>query len=201
MSVYYEYRISTDCPECMHPLVVNGPFLEVSCTACGALVPLVPDFWKVRFTIEEGSGFFVQGERLGPEPGKKKKPACYQCGGNLPADTVADGADGVVVCPGCGTLHATYPVPDWIHGLAKKNLHPCQVFCADKDGKDDSFSGAAGTPIAFSCVSCGAALELHGETPRIMECGFCNTKQFLPGALWHALHPVRKIRPWYIRYT
>ena len=200
MPIYYQYRIHTDCPECANPLVVNGPFQEVECTACGSMIPLRIDFWKARFTMEDGGGVFIRGERIGPEPGKQKKPRCWNCGQKLPADEIADGTDDYFPCPGCGTLHATYPVPDWVHGIAKKNLHPVQVFCGDRDGKGDHSGAAEIDPIAFSCINCSASLELNRETPRIMECGYCNTKQFLPGALWHALHPVRKIRPWYIRY-
>ncbi len=50
--------------------------------------------------------------------------------------------------------------------------------------------------IAFACTQCGAQLSVDGST-RTPTCQYCNTRVFLPDALWSALHPVPKVIPFY----
>ncbi|MDF1566166.1 MAG: hypothetical protein P1V51_24250 [Deltaproteobacteria bacterium] len=198
---YFEYRIHKECPECAFPLVVNGPALETRCSSCRARVHLGKEFWSSRFAMSEDGGFFVRGERIGPRPGKKrKKPLCDRCEAPLEVTEVEAGTRGEVTCAGCGAVHLTAPVPEWMRGMKKDGSPPDQLFCVEPEEADESPPEVAPRPIAFACVGCGANLELNLETPRVMTCTYCEVQQFLPGALWHALHPVKRMRSWYVRH-
>jgi DNA-directed RNA polymerase subunit RPC12/RpoP len=55
-------------------------------------------------------------------------------------------------------------------------------------------------PVLFSCARCGANLEVTADTKRILTCSYCDSDLFLPDALWRALHPVQKRRPFWVRF-
>ncbi len=198
--VYYEYQAHMDCPECRGPMILNYPALKAPCASCGSAVNIGEKFWARLFRASETSGVFIMGQRVGVEPGKKRPPHCPDCGQVLNTDDIPNDTDGFFACDSCKKSQAVFPAPSWMKKMTKGDKKsPVQILCAEKESGEDA-AASPPSPIAFSCISCGGSLKLSADTPRILTCEYCQTQQFLPGALWHAIHPVKKIRKWYIKY-
>lgn len=62
------------------------------------------------------------------------------------------------------------------------------------------FLGRLHKPVLFSCPRCGAGLDIAAESPRILTCKYCDSDLYLPDALWHALHPVKRRAPFWVGF-
>ncbi|MFC1670852.1 ankyrin repeat domain-containing protein [Spirochaetota bacterium] len=201
-SKYYSYKIQMDCTECGQPLIINGPMLSLKCGACQSNVQIGKDVWKS--IIESSSGLGGTMNILTYSDFqfdyRKADPQCSQCEARLNADKIVTGNDGTIVCEQCQAHHNTYPAPQWLQKYKAKGYHGDQIFCAEKQGDEVKEDLSKIKPIAIKCVSCGAVLKINTETPRNATCEHCATVQYLPDGLWLALHPVKKIKQWYIRF-
>lgn len=110
------------------------------------------------------------------------------------------GTDGVVPCSACGAVMRTFPAPPLLRTRFPDVL---QFFGATRGDEPPMAptptpNDAAPRPVTFSCPDCGGHLKLTTDAPRILDCRFCRASVFLPDALWFALHPVQKRRPWWV---
>lgn len=208
-------KVRVDCPECGSALFVDGPYKKALCTACGTRTA-VTNLWPTLLdrTMERGSGgphfrqlTFVWAGNLIPQiwygANKGSPPICSTCDQVIEgAEQIADGTEGTLFCPGCGTEHATWPAPGY---LSQKRLpggkRAKQVFLAPPEEQQGTPSPTPADvkPILFGCLNCGANLRITGDTPRVLTCEFCQTDCFLPPEIWNRLHPVRKRRAFWIR--
>ena len=128
------------------------------------------------------------------------RPICPGCAMPLPAEAVPPGGDGRLACR-CGQSIATFPVPEWLRQVVPTAL---QLFGAARDGAPDGLvvmeSSTATKPVLFGCPRCGAGLDIAPESPRILTCKYCDTDLYLPDALWHALHPIKKRTPFWVAF-
>jgi len=195
-SRFARLQIHTKCPSCKHPVPINGPLPHVVCPECGAVKPLPaetiggymawvgdtqPIFDGVAF--RSGDRFQMKCARVAPY--------CERCDTDLPL--VEPGADTVVQCPGCAAKHATFPVPGFAAphaGIAK------QVYCAQRHA--DPSPGDAPDALGFCCPACGGELSLTSASGRVHECEFCSANVFVPDEVWTQLHPVARVRPWFV---
>ncbi|MFC1670549.1 hypothetical protein ACFL20_09155 [Spirochaetota bacterium] len=198
---YMEFKVQMDCGECGFPVMVNGPLVMTKCNSCGAEVNVGSKYWKNLFKRSESSGVFVMGQRIGPKPGKLKSPRCHKCEERLPVKDVVLGKEDDIVCVKCGTVHSSFPPPQWMKRLRNENnKRPAHIFCAEREGQVARKPAREAKPIAFNCINCSSPLKFTVETPRVMECEHCSTQQYLPDGLWHSLHPVKRVKPWYILF-
>lgn len=52
--------------------------------------------------------------------------------------------------------------------------------------------------VLFSCLGCGAPLDVDATVPRILRCRFCDATSYIPDALWLRMHPAQRKRPFYV---
>lgn len=126
-------------------------------------------------------------------------PSCPGCTAPLPAEAVPPGGDGELSCR-CGRSIATFPVPDWLRKVVPSAV---QLFGASRDGVvalPTVEISAAAKPVLFGCPRCGAGLDIDRDAPRVLACKYCASDLYLPDALWHALHPVKKRTPFWVRF-
>jgi DNA-directed RNA polymerase subunit RPC12/RpoP len=209
-------KVRVDCPECGSALFIDGPYKNVVCTACRSRTS-VTNLWPrlLENAIERGgtgqhfralslvwAGNQVPHILYGANKGHP--PICSECGHVITAaDEIADGTDGQFFCPGCGLGHPTWAAPGY---LAQTKLpggkRAKQIFMAPAESAEPP-PAAPGAPevrpVLFGCLNCGANLRITVDTPRVLTCEYCDTDCFLPPAVWHRLHPVRKRRAFWIR--
>lgn len=210
---FFVFKVLMLCPECGGSVAVEGPLLRVVCKACKSTLELTPENWKgvlefrkyeAEFSLIEGKtrgSALTHGElkllvRWGPS-----RPMCPGCGAPMPAEAVLPGSDGPLSCT-CGASITTLPVPDWLRDVVPSAV---QLLGAAREGVPENLeaveSSAAHKPVLFSCPSCGAGLDIATESPRILTCKYCDSDLYLPDALWHALHPVKKRAPFWVGFA
>ncbi len=209
MARYGCFEIRTTCRHCGQPLPINGPVVRMTCRHCfeqvevstDALAGFVNDLEEEYDglgdregrggTLMSGAGTFKYGYwRLAPR--------CKDC--KIPLPEVEDvDTDGSVACPQCGKVFPVFPAPDW---LRKVSPSAVQVI----DGDRDEAEGEAAPPeqdvepIGMSCPLCGAGLKITAEAERLTTCQYCTGDVHIPDAIWLRLHPVPKVREWWLRF-
>jgi len=200
---FYEYKAKKDCDKCGHPIIINGPILQIHCPTCGNINKNSKSFWKNIFSLSETGGVFISGQRVGLKPGIMKNPRCNKCDSKLPIhliDVEKIDNDSSITCSKCNQNHTLYKTPGWMKKMRKNQKNPVLVIGGIRENYNPQDEIISSKPVVFNCVSCSSPLEFNVETPRVMECKYCSTSQYLPDALWHAIHPVITHKPWYIMY-
>ncbi len=195
---------------------VNGPLLELECARCGASNTL---------SDQEISRYIsrIEMEHLRMQPGDRlhatatgnqrlwrcaivaENPRCGVCTAELGVDQIPVGAAEDRACV-CGEPYSTFPAPAWL----KAHLDTAvQVYGADRPASAESgtsdqpvpqVSGGSTEAIVMSCPQCAAGLEMTTETARHASCQFCGLELSLPPVLWRKLHPLPRMRTWYMHF-
>lgn len=193
------FGLRTDCPSCGAHLPVNGPAQQVECADCGeqvavpkeVLCAMLDDFeegWPTpsarqtrtvgdmtwRWTAEVADG-----------------PACPSCAQAIALPDAPQ--EGLLPCPSC---QATLPVERMPARLRKAVQGSAWVIA----GEIDQSRQSPPAPVALACPSCGAGLSITSRHHRITPCDHCGSRVHLPDAVWRALHPPRKVEPWWVRF-
>jgi hypothetical protein len=101
------------------------------------------------------------------------------------------------------TVVASFAAPTWLRDLV---ANAREVFVTDPAAAPGAPSAAAvvpavaARPVVMTCPQCGAALHVTAESQRTTTCQFCPVDVFLPDELWRRLHPVKVVRPWWVRF-
>jgi hypothetical protein len=210
---YGSLSARTECNHCGAPLPLNAPVLEVSCAQCSGQVSVPAETWGVmlrdlddHIVLPEGEGrtanTVIGGQKLVYEI-KREVPYCEKCGTAFEIADVPVGTSRNIACTQCGDPASTEPVPPWL-GQAAPNAR--QLYRVDPDPRLEGSNRIAlspppaARPIALTCPSCGAGLRITVENPRLTSCEFCSADVYLPDAVWHKLHPVKVVTPFYVRF-
>jgi hypothetical protein len=209
---FFVFKVLMPCPECGSTVALEGPSLGAVCNACKSNLELLPENWmgalefrkyEAEFSLTEGmtrGSSLTNGElrllvRWGPA-----RPVCPGCSALMPAEEVPPGGDGRLSCK-CGQSMTTFPAPEWLRAVVPTAV---QLFGAARDGVPEGLVAAESTsvtkPVLFACPQCGAPLHIAAESPRILTCNYCDTDLYLPDALWHALHPIKKRTPFWVAF-
>ncbi len=191
---YGSFTLRTDCPTCAAPVPVNGPEAAVVCGGCGHVVPIpgglvreLLDDFEAGWPKPPGAGLALRGAnhwRWTTRPARA--PACPACGEVLRVDAEAEGT---LTCS-CGATVAVAPVPG---PLAASVPSAQRVFRFQEPPP-------VGAPGTVSCPQCGANVALAAADDRLARCGHCEAQVTVPPEVWRALHPVRAVHPWTVRF-
>jgi hypothetical protein len=203
------FKVRSECSECGEAMILDGPTLAKRCLACQSNVEIEAVYWQRMMAFRHdpelqgckivSTAFALGGSsplrvRMG-----KQEPTCQGCNHALDVGSAATGTDGEIPCE-CGQKMPTFPVPAWLRRLEPKAV---QLFNAAREERGHGTPIVVpreDRPVSFGCPDCGANLKVGMESPRILACEFCRADLFLPDALWHALHPVKKRSAWYVRF-
>lgn len=191
--IYYALKVEVTCPDCRQPVFINGPLNQVTCNSCLSIVTVDKKRWKTVFNSGLGSIQYL-GAHLHIQI-HNEHPHCSACGELLNTDDIETGTKSSLVCHSCNAKNPTFPAPRFLKSYIKAE----QVFCGDDGEPSSDTRNINMKPVAISCIKCGAPLEVTVDTPRNATCTYCNTVQYLPDPLWLSIHPVIKLKKWYVR--
>jgi len=209
MASFYVFMVTTSCPECGGPLLLDGPALRVTCRACRSTVEIPAREWETALSfprqahldLEEGQ--LHTSATLGPEFSFRvrwgpQRPLC-RCGARVDLARWPIGSDGEIPCA-CGRTVTTFPAPAWLKDVT---LDALQIWGAARESAPAPAPEASrdpAKPVSFSCPECGANLKVTSESTRLLECSYCKSDLYLPDGLWFAIHPVRTRQRWYVAF-
>lgn len=206
---YCMYKMQTDCDECGHPVILDGPARTVECTSCMSKLEFDADFWKgvMEDIIEEYGEFEWDWGRKGQQMGShsvsytyaKQVPKCRDCRTPLPLDTIDIGHDGPMACTKCGLANHTRPAPKWLKEVFGDAL---QMFCVPPSEAEALPASLPDElrPVLMACMNCGGKLEVNSDSSRVFNCEYCDSDHWLPEQLWRRFHPAKKKTSWYVGY-
>jgi len=98
----------------------------------------------------------------------------------------------------CGKCSHAMPIKlpdDFIH-----EFHPKAIAVVnDSEGIDEAERNTGKkSMLVFSCMSCGAGLELDADTGRTIKCKYCDNENYLPDSIWTKLHPHKEVSPLFV---
>lgn len=122
---------------------------------------------------------------------------CEECSENIDENEITGAINEKrpVRCPKCS--HAM-PMKEADYFI--KSFHPKAIAIINDSGGIDEAEKNTGksSMLVFSCMSCGAGLELNSDTGRTMKCNFCGNENYLPDAIWTKLHPNKEVCPLFV---
>jgi DNA-directed RNA polymerase subunit RPC12/RpoP len=204
--LYGALECSIKCPKCDAPVFLNGPWETAHCDRCQADISIPHDYWtdmigdivsdvKNEFGEGDGRQSTIFGTFNTTLLYARLQAYCYECKEDFDPDENA-AEPYIHTCKKCGHEIPVAPAPKWLKkGCKAVGL----VVNADPEGKAEDKTPPASEPIVFSCLKCGGALEVDGTT-RLVPCGFCGVKVYLPDDLWLRLHPAKTKKRWFVGF-
>jgi DNA-directed RNA polymerase subunit RPC12/RpoP len=100
-----------------------------------------------------------------------------------------------VKCTKCG-----HSMPLKLADYSVSDFHPEAIaIINDSTGIDQAEKNIdKSSMIVFSCMSCGAGLELTKDTKRTMKCSYCGNENYLPDIIWTKLHTHKEVSPLFV---
>ncbi|MFH1437835.1 MAG: hypothetical protein ABIJ56_19155, partial [Pseudomonadota bacterium] len=203
---FAQIQILTKCPECGHPVPVNGLLNKIHCNTCQSDFTWSGNGWKmfledIQSSVMTSGGMSTNYLSHGTTvEATAATPVCPSCKKSIPGEALEGCEGGSVSCPGCGHAMGCCPAPQWL-AEAFPNLKAVYGGEAEPGGGEAvELSGQAGKPVLFKCPGCNATLKITAGSERVTTCEFCKSDVYLPDDLWLRLHPAKKMEPWYVRF-
>jgi len=210
-------KARVDCRECGQPVPLDGPLKKAHCNMCQSDFPVKPGLWQSVLEEAENRhetlvGGAVHGDKVrqqGVEMTFELRvavPACEQCGAAFPGEAVSTLEELQFCCTGCGDPASTYPMPTW---LKQRVPAAVQVVSTDVVIPSVGSEGAAVVrpaeeaprPVVMACPQCAGSLSIGVDSLRMHTCEFCGTDVYLPDGVWLRLHPVKKVREFFVGFA
>jgi hypothetical protein len=196
------YTVKVDCPHCSNPVMLNGPVLNTKCTYCLSELTIPQKLWGYILRVKDSIMYsHLCGFRNVEIKSYLTQVRCSSCNGDLDVGGIPGGSTDPIRCPQCNVLNSAIAVPEWMKRFSKYSARADQIFCATSGGEEPIEEHAKKKPVLFSCMQCGGSLKITTEMPRVMSCTYCGASQYLPDELWRALHPAKKKREWFVRWS
>lgn len=208
-----EFKLQVNCPGCntLHP--VSSINYSENCYKCGKYIGLselfndqlfggIVDKERYLNSYLAGSVEQIGGSGVGKAGAYKLTYSsgyvhCEECLDPIDNEVIQKALDekSPVVCSSCEHSMPLRPAtPDM------KAFHPKAIAVVnDSQGYDKSGKNADKEQmLVFSCMTCGAGLDLNENTQRDIKCGYCNNDNYLPDSIWVKLHPDLDVQPFFL---
>ena len=198
------------CPGCESFVPINALVSSVRCSGCGNSLELTVDNWKslLEDPLKEVSSLEEdQGSRSNifssynfKRIAGRQAPRYAGTGDRIDTEVLLNAIEnGEVHHPATGEATGIRRLPEayakhFVGVVALVGEDPSQL---PGKGGDDPIESDISGPIALQCPNCGGSLIIDG-TERELDCGFCDSSVSIPDDLWFRLHPVQKMKRWYI---
>lgn len=201
------FRLQIVCPGCNNFVAVSGITDFDTCQNCGKKINVLSIINDKMFGIlhkEKYMNGFLSGgiEQIGGTGAYKleyssMQPYCEECYTVIEENTALEAirAGKVYECSNC-----RHKMPVRAADVMLKEFHPKAAGVLNDSWGIDRKSLNTNTEemLVFKCITCGAGLELTGETKRTIKCGYCDNENYLPDSIWTKLHPNKEVQPLFI---
>lgn len=209
-------KARVDCSECGQPIPLDGPLRQAHCNMCQSDVPVRAGLWQsvledAEKRYETLLGGAVHGDKVrhhGVEMTYELRvtvPACEQCGVAFPNEAVSQVGELQFCCTGCGDPASTHPMPDWLRQRVPAAVQVVRTDVVAPSAGDGAVAvqptEEAPQPLVMACPQCAGSLSIGVESERLYSCQFCGSDVYLPDAVWRRLHPVKKVREFFVGFA
>lgn len=172
------FRLTCPCVRCQRPLTVRALSDRTGCVTCGHDTPLTGEAWRDLLPRADVAALLL-GRTSSAGSLSRQPPCCAACQRPVAlADLPGAVPSGGLRCA-CGERVPVRAADD-----LTAHLIPGAAFIVSEQPPP-----AAASPVLFACMGCGSAMSADGRR-RVEDCGRCRAANYLPDALWSALHPV-----------
>jgi DNA-directed RNA polymerase subunit RPC12/RpoP len=207
------FKIQVTCPGCGSLHSLSGVHECETCQQCGKVIPLEEFFHRQIFSAADTVKYmnaFVSGtiEQMGGgqvgQAGAYKMTYssrtayCEECFKAAEEKDIMESlnTNQPYNCPACGHKMPVKQADDFI-----RRFHPKAIgILNDSEGTDymEKDADEKKSMIVFSCMTCGAGLNLTDDAGRMIKCPYCNNENYLPDAIWSKLHPDKEVDPFFV---
>lgn len=207
------FKIQVHCPGCNSYHALSGIHEQETCQSCGKIISLREFFHRQIFaaadtvkymnayvsgTIEQMGGGAVNQAGAYKMTYSSAAAYCEECFEYAEEKEImsAISESRPFTCTKCGHKMPVKPADDFI-----KQFHPkCIGILNDSEGTDymEKSADEKKSMVVFSCMTCGAGLQLSENTGRMCKCPYCNNDNYLPDAIWGKLHPDKDVEPFFV---
>lgn len=206
------FKLQVNCPGCntLHP--VSSINYSENCHKCGKYIGLselfndslfggIVDKERYMNSYLAGTVEQIGGSGVGSAGAYKLTYSsgyvyCEECLAPISDEVIRKALNDKtpVECSSCGHSMPVRPAtPDM------KAFHPNAVAVVnDPQGYDKSEKNTDKEQmLVFSCMTCGAGLNLNEDTERNIKCTYCDNDNYLPDSIWIKLHPDADVQPFF----
>ncbi len=201
------FQIQIVCPGCNNYHAVSGIVDLDTCQNCGKSINvrsiLNDRMFGMMDKVKYINGYLAGSiEQMGGTGAYKllytsMPPECEECQAMLEESLLLKAIEESkpVTCPAC-----SHKMPVRGADAEIKEFHPKAIgVINDSHGKDGNEKNTDKTEMfVFKCMTCGAGLELTGDTKRTIKCNYCDNENYLPDSIWTKLHPNKEVQPLYL---
>lgn len=207
------FKLQVNCPNCNTFHALTGLHERETCQNCGKVIQLREFFSRQLFasavTVKYLNGFLsgtiqqIGGGAVNQAGAYKmtyssRAAYCEECFKTADEKDIMEAVKNnkPFKCSGCGHVMPVKGADDFV-----KEFHPKAIAVLnDSEGVDymEKDVEEKKSVIVFSCMTCGAGLQLSAETGRMIKCPYCNNDNYLPDAIWTNLHPDKDVEPFFV---
>ncbi len=209
------FKLQVNCPGCNSLHALSGLHEEETCQSCGKIIRLSELFQKRLFasaatvhymngflsgTIEQLGGGVVNRAGSYKMTYSSRAAYCEECFKTASEKDIMGAVQSAnpFKCSACGHMMPVKIADDFV-----KTFHPKAVAVLnDSEGIDfmekNKEADEKKSVVVFSCMTCGAGLQLSAGTGRLATCPYCNNDNYLPDAIWSKLHPDKEVDPFFV---
>jgi len=207
------FKIQVNCPGCNVYHTVTSISHDQTCQNCGKNIHLGRFFKSGILGGVDTAKYmnaFLSGnvERMGGTGGvedvgsyrlsySSHQTYCEECNEFIDEAIILESvkSEKPVKCAKC-----SHSMPLKIADYNVTAFHPKAIAVVnDSTGIDEAEKNIdKNSMLVFSCMSCGAGLNLSEDTKRTMKCTYCGNENYLPDAIWTKLHPHKEVSPLFV---
>lgn len=206
-------EVTTRCSRCGQGVPLSGTEWTARCPHCDAEERISASDWRQtlgwadELLAKSGHGARKSQSFGGAGGGRsitvsttRGEPPCPRCETPLPeVDHVPKKEGRTFHCTSCGAAVEVRRVP----GKMRNGTNAKIAWRAAEDAGDGAavkVDEEAARPVHFQCPACTASLELRAGADRVIRCQYCGGDVYLPDALYRRLNPIRKAKPFWVRF-
>ena len=214
---YSRIQIKLICPGCGEENAVNYPVRQVHCVKCDKEIPIDEKTWeavladikKLLSKAEQGWGYkseFTDMRGINYEwTSGRMNPYCTRCKADLKDVTKFEGVQSrftvsnefSMICENCGAgITVMHPEP-WMSNVfpaLRLIVNPaCNDACEEKPVEPSD-------PVYYQCFKWKQGIEVSAKS-RMVECGNCGARIYLPDELWNELNPSVETHKWFLGFS
>ena len=206
------FRIQVNCPGCNTHHPVSSINEGENCYKCGKYINLSELFNHNLFGAADRENYmngFLNGsvEQLGGsgvgKTGSYKlsyesgNVYCEECLKPIPDEAITAALDikQPVICEECNHSMPIRPATAFMRGF-----HP-KIYAVVNDPQGyerNEKSEEKSKMLVFSCMTCGAGLDLDEKSARNTNCNYCGNDNYIPDSIWIKLHPDEDVQPFFV---